>query len=68
MLGSSCEEEGIKLQKFRPRRENSWDSIIAGRVCERVVRIEEKGLINAVLMEWKRARNIGMWLSPKVIR
>jgi hypothetical protein len=41
-----------------------WDSVIAARVCEYVVGIEEEGLINEVVIEGNRARNVGVWLEP----
>jgi hypothetical protein len=56
--------KAISLLKFRPRREAFWDSVIAARVCEWVVGIEEEGLIGGVVTEGNRARNVGVWLEP----
>jgi hypothetical protein len=56
--------KAIKLLKSRPRREAFWDSIISARVCEWVVGIEEENLINGIVMEGNRARNVGVWFKP----
>jgi hypothetical protein len=39
-----------------------WVSVIAARVCEWIVGIEEEDPINGVVMEGNRARNVGVWL------
>jgi hypothetical protein len=36
--------DAIRLLRSRPRREGFWDSVVAARVCEWVVGIEEEGL------------------------
>jgi hypothetical protein len=53
----------IRLLKARPRRELFWDSVIAVKVCEWVVGIEEEGLAEGVVREENRARRIGIGLD-----
>jgi hypothetical protein len=53
----------IRLLKARPRRELFWDSVIAVKVCEWVVNVEEEGLAEGVVREENRARRIGIGLD-----
>jgi hypothetical protein len=53
----------IRLLKARPRRELFWDSVIAMKVCEWIVEIEEEGLAGGVVREENRARRVGIGLD-----
>jgi hypothetical protein len=53
----------IRLLKARPRREGFWDSIVAAKVCEWVVSVEEEGMVGADVKDEARARGVGVGLE-----
>jgi Fungal specific transcription factor domain len=53
----------IWLMKAKPRRENFWDSVVAAMVCEWVVGVEEENMVDGVIWEESRARDVGVKLE-----
>lgn len=50
--------EALRLLIAKPRREGLWDSTMAARICAWIMGIEEEGMVDSLVPEEARVRNV----------
>jgi len=69
-VASKCRDpltrrEAIRLLSCKPRREGTWDSLVAAKFCTWIVDVEEEGMVDGFIPEYARARDIVVKLDPQ---
>ena len=68
VIGAKCRDpavrrEAVRILQRRPAREAIWDSLATARVLERIIEIEEEGLLEDVVI-WQRVEHIFWSVAP----